>query len=575
MVPVSQRPHSGGMPLKDRLYMAPIDKYEHYGRFPWKVVIQLLLVFFTTCQTILLVHSITTYSLNQYVQWYKIFVDPGAGDSSLSLNTPYLIFNISDFLEYFHGTLHKYYNINNYTMAQYAYEYDEGNIVPAKLYVKYLDTQKAQELGYLQEYSVTPSDLGPFQGSSPKAYLNLVSRFTLEVPLIHHLDENLDLQSTCIKWHIMQHYDYSKHGPIHVNMDAERSNCSKGTFNVLKNYIWINIFVFGLSLVSIGIVCMYLMQRAQLVASLQGSTGGFRNSWEGLTFRQKLRFFDMWVILTVVGNLCQMFGAVMFLYNQEIIQKVQETLIGLGCFCAWVGLTRFLEHTSNAYIIINTLKRSFNVIIPYIIGLLPIFMAYVFLGFCLFWKTGVYTGTTDSMVAAFAVLLGDSVYDFFIAAVRENNFIGQLYMFSFIVFFICVVHNIFIAIIQEGFGSLRERPIKKGYESDEETEPPLVLQKQKKRETLKEMQQAETLKKSKQAFKQILTGDVGLLTIEQNTRYRKQLLKSITQEIEDSLQKMKNLAAPSDSEMMDAEALHHEYLYLISCIKQTLNKLSN
>ena len=89
---------------------------------------------------------------------------------------------------------------------------------------------------------------------------------------------------------------------------------------------------------------------------------------------------------------------------------------------------------------------------------------------CLFWKTGIYPTSTSGMIAAFALVNGDSVYEFTSAIVLENSFLGQLYVYSFIVFFICCVQNIFIAIIQEGFGSLSDNPPKRGDESDEDSD---------------------------------------------------------------------------------------------------------
>lgn len=46
-------------------------------------------------------------------------------------------------------------------------------------------------------------------------------------------------------------------------------------------------------------------------------------------------------------------------------------------------------------------------------------------------------------------------------------------MFAFIIFFINCVHNLFVAIIQEGFNSLTERPVKNIGESDSESEQEL------------------------------------------------------------------------------------------------------
>ncbi len=42
------------IPLKDSLFMSPIEKYKIYGRFPWKMIIHVLLVITTTAQVILI-----------------------------------------------------------------------------------------------------------------------------------------------------------------------------------------------------------------------------------------------------------------------------------------------------------------------------------------------------------------------------------------------------------------------------------------------------------------------------------------------------------------------------------------
>ena len=38
------------IPIKDNLFLSPIEKYKFYGRFPWKMVIHLLLVILSTTQ---------------------------------------------------------------------------------------------------------------------------------------------------------------------------------------------------------------------------------------------------------------------------------------------------------------------------------------------------------------------------------------------------------------------------------------------------------------------------------------------------------------------------------------------
>ena len=257
-------------------------------------------------------------------------------------------------------------------------------------------------------------------------------KFTLN----HHVNHNMELSSNCYKWKITQHLDYSMHGVINAVLTTERSSCSGNIFSPNSQHMWIGVAVFLVAATSLVTVWSYFIRRARILASIRGGPRDFRNAWESLDLTEKLKFFNLWIVFTIVGNLCQIFGGILTILDKDVSLTAHEHLVGIGCFCAWVGSLQYLEHKSTAYTIANTVSRSFATIGPYIIGIIPIFLAFVFLAMCLFWKVGIYPNTTSGMVAAFALLNGDSVYEFTSAIVLENTFLGQLYIYCFIVFFI-------------------------------------------------------------------------------------------------------------------------------------------
>jgi hypothetical protein len=222
-----------------------------------------------------------------------------------------------------------------------------------------------------------------------------------------------------------------------------------------------------LSLTSLVLSWKYFISNVILIATLQGNTSA-SDAWETLGLREKLHFFNSWEIVSVVGNLFQCFGSIMIFVDTDLRLTTHEILTGFGCWFAWVNIVRYLSHNEKAYTIINTLRRAFPMMIRYMVGILPIFMAYVFLGIALFWETGMFDTVTDAMSLLYAVVNGDTVLASIQATEQVNAFLGQLYTFSFIVFFICCVQNIFIAIVQDGFNSLKERPIKNVYDVDED-----------------------------------------------------------------------------------------------------------
>lgn len=187
--------------------------------------------------------------------------------------------------------------------------------------------------------------------------------------------------------------------------------------------------------------------------------------WESLDFFAKLRFLDLWSSYNVSANLCQILAGVSGIFTHNIIFSVQETLIGFGCFLSWTGIVQYLKPNPSAYTVGNTLSRAVGTLGPYIIGILPIFLAFVFFATSILWKSGNYNSLPYSMILQFAMINGDSLCDSISSAVAYNNFFGMLYMYCFLVFFIwyyinSVIHNIFIAIITDSYESLKYNPIK-------------------------------------------------------------------------------------------------------------------
>lgn len=215
--------------LKDRLYMPPMKKYEVYGRFPWKLVIQILLIVFTTCQTLLVVNQSTTYSYSQYTLWNKLFLNKDVQGSDTTITNTYNVFGISSLRDYIQTTVDRYFDINSYTIDDYGYDYNsDGTKKPAKLLVEYFDNSDAFDDGLVIEYDLYKNDLGPITSPFLQDYLEQAKRFEIRFTLIHKLDQYVNLASTCYEWDIVQKYDYSTHGAITVELDPNRRTCSNG-----------------------------------------------------------------------------------------------------------------------------------------------------------------------------------------------------------------------------------------------------------------------------------------------------------------------------------------------------------
>ena len=130
------------MSMKDRLFLDPIAKYQKYGNFPYKMLVHLLLLFFTSIQIVLIVVESAAYNYNQYVVWNQLFLVREVNGDSTLLTYNYYLFGVGDLADYFASTIDHYYNINDHAVDTYQlHTDDQGTVKPIKMYVTYIDNE--------------------------------------------------------------------------------------------------------------------------------------------------------------------------------------------------------------------------------------------------------------------------------------------------------------------------------------------------------------------------------------------------------------------------------------------------
>lgn len=61
------------------------------------------------------------------------------------------------------------------------------------------------------------------------------------------------------------------------------------------------------------------------------------------------------------------------------IFKLQNAMLGLGCFLAWILSLKYLEYFQNISLMTGTLKMSFRNLLMFLIGIVPFFFGFSFL----------------------------------------------------------------------------------------------------------------------------------------------------------------------------------------------------
>lgn len=123
------------------------------------------------------------------------------------------------------------------------------------------------------------------------------------------------------------------------------------------------------------------------------------------------------------------------------------------CALHWVGLVRYLQVNARFAILGLTLQRGLPRVAQFLAGVLPIFVGFVLFGTVMFgakvprFQTAGATATT-----LFSVANGDEIHDTF-NAVAYTPWVGQLYVYSYLILFSYVVLMVCIGIIEDAFFS--------------------------------------------------------------------------------------------------------------------------
>jgi hypothetical protein len=520
------------VPLKDDLFLSPIEKYKIYGRFPWKMIIHIFLVIVTTAQGIMTIAGTTQYTRAQERLFYNFFVaDSDRTDLDYSRKT--YLYSVSQLRDHLKLSLGNFYNIQSESLELVEYLQDPKDMF-INMHFNYLDKKIITTQSKIPrefDYKITNTTLGPFDfpDEDVKSFLNSVTDFQLNYTLKTYVPFYYGDHFECFFWNIHQLYSFVHRAHFVVKLQIRRSACCDVISNMsltdffVNRMMWIHIIVLVLAFVSLILTWKHVYKMAKIYWRIKrgfknknklnkakseknGKSKNFMsdkkifdihqeggmlqddpelgeknyenyfnnknnpienklkhgspNSDTHLTPDTELnegnkKLFNMWSVICLIGNVVQIFGSALSLFDTSNIMSSTEVLVGFGCMLAYINVGRYLEYNRDYSTIFATIKRAMPNVLRYLFGVMPIFFGFIFFGLCLFWRSERFVDTSSTMMTLFAMLNGDSVFDIFHDLSGVSFFLGQLYCYIFCIIFIVVVMNVFISIIEEAYVSTK------------------------------------------------------------------------------------------------------------------------
>eukprot|EP00667_Euglena_gracilis_P001508 EG_transcript_1508 len=174
-------------------------------------------------------------------------------------------------------------------------------------------------------------------------------------------------------------------------------------------------------------------------------------------FRRPNRF---WLVFQVFADSVIFASSVesflFMLWQDRVLSELRAVLQGSACMCAFFVLTSFFEHDSKRYLLFSTLRTCAPRLLSFMLGVLPLFLAYAFFGVCLFGRVHPGFGTLSAAsTTLFAVICGDSIDATFNATSDGARpmvaILARVYMYTFVISSVYVCGNIFRVIVVDAY----------------------------------------------------------------------------------------------------------------------------
>ena len=338
-----------------------------------------------------------------------------------------------------------YFDLDDVSLGNLTLQKPENSTV-IPIIINYLNNEKNDEKDLIEQYNMTKDDLWIFNETNPRSNIKKelirMKSFLINYRVRTYEPYNFGDYFECFDWRIEQIFSFEKRYHFSVSLNIINSNCEdysdsnrfiKGSYWVPSLIVFFALINFILTLRSISINYKYYINfkyrysKSFIEIERENKPPKKKTKWEMLRPKDKRNIMSKLNYVQAFGCLIQLFGGILTLYEGKDVIIITKYTVGLA------------------------LLKSIPNLILYFVGSLPIFISFVVFAVANFPYSERFYNFTRVILSLFGMMNGDSILDIIQDITQNSYFLGQLYIYSFNILFICVVINIFVSIIEEAF----------------------------------------------------------------------------------------------------------------------------
>lgn len=457
------------IPFKDKMFLTPTEKYRIYGKFPVRMILDILLVVLTTLQIVMINVPKSSYTRSVERFFNEIFLQI---DPSYDVEYPKLkyLYTIDQIIDHVRRSRDNFYDLHNISIGNLTLEGPSfSNKI--RISINYLYHGGNEEKDLIDEYNVTKNDLWIFNESNSKMQIKnellRIKSFIMKYKVRTFEPYNFGDYYECFLWNIDHLFSFEKRYHFISSLNIDYSSCNdfsiqgnifiKGSYWIPALIIFFSFINFILTMRSIAINYQYYMNfkyrysKSQLEIERENKPPKKKTKWDMLRAKDKNNIISKFNIVQAIGCLLQLLGGILSLYEGKDVIVITKYIVGLGAALGYLMLAKYLNFYYQFQTIFRTILKSIPNLILYFIGTLPIFISFIVFAVANFPYSERFYSFTRVILSLFGMMNGDSILDIINDLIQNSFFLGQIYIYFFNILFICVVINIFVSIIEEAF----------------------------------------------------------------------------------------------------------------------------
>ena len=458
------------IPPEDKIVLSPLDQYVIYGKFPYFMIIHIVLLVLNTLQVTIILSGFNEYFRAQEKSFINALISDSPKEARDYPKVKYL-YTIKELKEHVNDSVEKMRNIGQTFFNNITYVHENGTEYEAgffKMEVEYKSnlTEMKQEdynITLKKTYSISEDDLGPFryEDEDIKKYIDSIYLFSIEYNLKIYFTRYFKEYQDCFIWNIIQTYDFTRSAHFTVSLLISNLQCEEKTtinkgLRIMISHIWIEFIFLAVALIS-AILCLrsfYVTNklkkyRASLIEQQKGKKIKNPKILKEIETIGKVSM--RWELILIFANLFQIIGTLSSLLKQEDMNYSSNLVIAIGAFLCYISVGKYVDYDSTLALFFRSLKNLWPLFFPFVFATIPLFIAFTLVGLCLFWNSERFTNLSDVVMDLFALFMGDSIYDITNDLTDRDKLLSIIYCYLYYIVFIVVAMNVFNSIVQAAF----------------------------------------------------------------------------------------------------------------------------